>query len=117
MPAAQRHAALLNQLLAWAPFDQATFSVAAQRGSYVAFSATGGNPDQTGLIWFSGDTPASSAYEIEAVSCSGATLAQCVVLRAQAGTVRVSRASRDSQCALLTLDSVGRTYPLVQGCW
>ncbi|MDP9107584.1 MAG: prepilin-type N-terminal cleavage/methylation domain-containing protein [Pseudomonadota bacterium] len=89
----------------------------AQRGSYVAFSATSGNPDQTGLRWFSGDTPASSAYEIEAVSCSGATLAQCVVLRAQAGTARVSRASRDSQCALLTLDSVGRTYPLVQGCW
>ena len=89
----------------------------AQRGSYVGFSATNGNPDQSGLRWFSGDTPANSAYEIEAVACSGTTLAQCVVLHAQAGTSRVSQASRDPQCASLTLDSVGRTYPLLSGCW
>ena len=80
----------------------------ARHGSYVAFSADAPAPPGLGVHWWSGEAPASSAYELDASACAGEQVADCVVLRARPGTARVNGRVRDPDCGVLTLDSRGR---------
>jgi type IV pilus assembly protein PilE len=86
-----------------------------QNSSYIAFSSAAPN----GYKWFSGDTPASSAYEIAATACSDSTLQSCILLIAKPGTKNVNTAYRDEACGELSLASNGIKGAAVQGaqCW
>jgi type IV pilus assembly protein PilE len=86
-----------------------------QNGTYIAFSSTGPN----GYQWFSGNTPASSAYEIAAEACEEDTLENCIVLTATPGTRSVSTAHRDDACGELSLSSNGVKTASGPGadCW
>jgi type IV pilus assembly protein PilE len=79
-----------------------------RHNSYRAFSAEDPPDSDTGLRWWSGQAPASSAYEIDGRACAGAAIADCVELRARPGTARVNARVRDPDCGSLTLDSRGR---------
>jgi type IV pilus assembly protein PilE len=79
-----------------------------QHNSYLAFSADAEDEAAAAEHWWSGASPASSAYELDARACPGQTLAECVEIRARPGTVRVDGRFRDPDCGALTLDSVGR---------
>ena len=88
-----------------------------QRTAYVAFSASSHDPDSLQFKWFSGDSPATSAYEIEAVPCSGSHIESCVMLVAHPGTSQVNSNFSDPQCGNLRLDSDGRSAADGDGCW
>ena len=78
-----------------------------QRMSYLAFSSSSTDPDQRRFVWFSAETAASSAYEIDALACTGRSLSECVMLRARPGTEKVNTGFSDTQCGTLRLDSLG----------
>lgn len=59
------------------------------------------------FVWFSGDTAASSAYQISASACPGASLQECVLLSAEPGGASVDGGYRDAQCGTLSLNSRG----------
>ena len=80
----------------------------ARHNTYVAFSADEEAPSGLGLRWWSGRTPASSAYEIDGRACEGATIRDCIEVRARPGTARVNARADDPDCGVLTLDSRGR---------
>lgn len=86
-----------------------------QNGSYIAFSSTLPN----GYKWFSGNTPETSAYEIAATACENGTLQECVLLRANPGTLKVNAGYKDDACGQLTLASNGLkdATGLGQQCW
>jgi type IV pilus assembly protein PilE len=86
-----------------------------QNASYVAFSSTTPN----GYKWFSGNTPASSAYEIAASPCKEDTLQNCVLLIAKPGTDKVDMAYKDDTCGDLSLASNGVKAASGHGthCW
>lgn len=90
-----------------------------RHNSYQAFDAnTGGAPGQTPK-WYSGGTPASSAYELSGKACPGKSLAHCIELNAIPGTQRVDATFRDNDCQSLMLDSEGRRSASgpAAGCW
>lgn len=86
-----------------------------QHGTYIAFSST----EPNGYQWFSGNTPASSAYEIAAAACKDDTLQNCVLLTATPGTRNVNAAHKDDACGELSLSSNGIKAATGQGtqCW
>jgi type IV pilus assembly protein PilE len=86
-----------------------------QNGSYTAFSSV----EPNGYKWFSGDTPASSAYEIAATACEDDTLENCVLLTAKPGTGFVNAAYKDDVCGELRLASNGVKAAAGHGaqCW
>jgi type IV pilus assembly protein PilE len=86
-----------------------------QHASYAEFSSLAPN----GYKWYSGGTPASSAYEIVASACKDDTLQNCVLLTAKPGTKKVDAAFRDDTCGELTLSSNGLKSASGRGaqCW
>lgn len=72
-----------------------------QHGSYFAFAA---NTADSPFKWWSGDSAATSFYEIEARPCPGKTLLECVLLTATPGTENVRRFD-DPVCGQLMIDS------------
>ncbi len=91
--------------------------VYAQRSAYVIFSAHSSAPDARSFKWFSGNTPATSAYEIEALPCSGKLISQCVALIARPGTSNVNTHYLDRHCGSLQIDSYGRKTAEGEDCW
>lgn len=59
------------------------------------------------FIWFSGETAANSAYQIDATACPGSSLQECVVMSAVPGTTSVDTGFHDAQCGALSLNSRG----------
>ena len=104
------HSALLRSM-------QQQEQVYTQRTAYLAFSANSTDPDARRFKWYSGDVPATSAYEIEAEACPEMQLAECVLIRARPGTVRVNRDYRDQACGTLWLDSFGKQGADGENCW
>lgn len=80
----------------------------ARHNRYVAFAAGAAEDEAQAFHWWSGQAPATSAYELDAHACADATLAECVEIRARPGTGRVDARFRDPDCGTLTLDSLGR---------
>jgi type IV pilus assembly protein PilE len=77
-----------------------------QHNRYFAYQ--GAVPEKDGnFIWFSGDRAATSAYQISASACAGASIAHCVELSASAGSALVDSRFQDALCAPLTLNSRG----------
>ncbi|MDB5761354.1 MAG: type pilin protein [Herminiimonas sp.] len=74
-----------------------------QNNTYVAFSAAAPN----GFKWFSGNTAATSSYEISAAACQDDTIRNCVMLTAKPGTKNVNSRYTDDACMSLTLTSTG----------
>ena len=72
--------------------------------TYVAFSNAA---PVDGLRWWSGNTAASSAYELDADACPGTGLRDCVQLRARPGTPNVDVLFKDAECGTLSLRSTG----------
>lgn len=75
---------------------------------YLAFSAAAPVPDAPQFRAWSGTSAARSAYEIDARTCSGQAIGDCVELHATPGTSQVDSHFRDPDCGELTLDSAGR---------
>ena len=88
-----------------------------QRIRYVEFSAATLVPGQPQFKWYSGATPASSAYEIDASACPGQLLSECIELKARPGTALVNTSHIDGQCGTLRLDSFGRRSANAADCW
>jgi type IV pilus assembly protein PilE len=90
-----------------------------QTNSYLAFSSSSNGVQERRFQWWSGNSAASSAYEVEGKACDGELISQCVQLVATPGTARVDRQFRDADCQLLTLTSAGQR--LASGpapdCW
>jgi type IV pilus assembly protein PilE len=95
---------------------------------YLAFSAPaiasdggkGGSTDMdakaNGFVWFSGESAATSAYEISAQACDD-DIRDCVLLLATPGTGRVNADFHDAACGVLSLDSTGRKSANADQCW
>ena len=86
---------------------------------YLAFSADEPAPPESGMHWWSGALAADSAYEFSAVPCEGYTLQQCVLIRAQPATSRVSQVLRGDRCGTLEADSRGKRSAAIESrrCW
>lgn len=82
-----------------------------QNNRYLAFSAASEDAQGKQFQWWSGDDVEAgavhSAYEIDAMACPEASLAQCVLLRARPGTARVDQHFTDADCGTLSLSSTG----------
>jgi type IV pilus assembly protein PilE len=87
-----------------------------QSASYVAFSQT-----TTKFRWFSGNTPADSAYELKGEACENDTLQNCIKITAMPGTANVNSNFRDSECGELSITSAGVKASSgnsnVNACW
>lgn len=79
----------------------------ARHNTYIAFSASSDDPQAAEFPWWSGNTAALSAYELDGDACPGRTLADCIEIHARPGTTRVDGRFRDPDCDVLTLDSLG----------
>ena len=79
-----------------------------QNNHYLAFSSASPAPLAQAFAWWSGEGPAASAYEIEALACPGSTIGQCVLLRAMPGTSKVDAQFLDTDCGVLSLRSTGQ---------
>lgn len=88
-----------------------------RHGTYIAFSSESADEDERKFQWFSGTTPASSAYEIRAQACTGERIRDCVTLVASPGTRKVDRRFSDPLCGPLTLSSTGVTGANNADCW
>jgi type IV pilus assembly protein PilE len=77
-----------------------------QHNAYIPFSS-GALPAEPRFRWWSGSTPAVSAYELDARACPGRGIDECVQVRARPGTDRVDTAFRDPDCGTLTMNSTG----------
>jgi len=90
-----------------------------QSTSYIAFSSGSVDGDETKFVWYSGDTPAASAYEISATACVDDVIQNCVLLTARPGTPKVNRAYTDPVCGNLTLTSTGvkSASSSQENCW
>jgi type IV pilus assembly protein PilE len=84
--------------------------------TYVAFSRAA---PVAGLPWWSGNTAAGSAYELDAEACAGQELRDCVQLRAHPGTAHVDARFLDAECGVLSLRSTGEQGASgpSQRCW
>ena len=90
-----------------------------QNNRYAAFGADVDGADAQLFRWWSGATPATSAYEIVGQACDGEDIADCLALVAIPGTGRVDHRYRDPTCDRLILTSTGQhlsTGP-VASCW
>ena len=88
-----------------------------RHGTYIAFSSESVDEDERQFQWFSGATPASSAYEIRARACTGERIRDCVTLAASPGTAKVDRNFSDPHCGTLTFSSTGVTGADNPDCW
>lgn len=79
-----------------------------QNNHYLAFSSASPAPQVQAFPWWSGEGPAASPYEIEALACPGSTIGQCVLLRAMPGTSKVDAQFQDADCGVLSLSSTGQ---------
>ena len=84
--------------------------------TYVAFSSAA---PVDALPWWSGNAPASSAYELDAEACADQDLRDCVQLRARPGTAQVDARFADAECGALLLRSTGEQGAGGQSkrCW
>lgn len=87
------------------------------RNTYIAFSSTSVDPDAHRFQWFSGATPAASAYEITGTACDGDVIRDCVLLTATPGTSQVNAHYQDATCAALGLTSTGKQLARLSSCW
>lgn len=78
-----------------------------QNNSYLAFSSASTDARERRFTWWSGQTAASSAYEIHGTACADAKISDCVLLIAEPGTSRVDGRFRDRECETLSLSSSG----------
>ena len=78
-----------------------------QHNSYIEFSSSSTGENQKRFKWFSSNTAAGSAYEIDAAACKDETIRDCVLLTATPGTTRVNSNFRDVACGKLMLASTG----------
>ncbi|HYD97190.1 MAG TPA: type IV pilin protein [Noviherbaspirillum sp.] len=85
--------------------------------SYIRFSSASTDGEEKKFKWFSGTSPARSAYEIKAEPCEDETIQNCVILIAQPGTEMVDRHFRDPLCGKLTLSSTGEKTADAPDCW
>lgn len=74
-------------------------------------------PGESGFKWYSGGTPATSAYALSAQACAGEDLASCVQVSATPGDAHVDAAYRDTQCGVLRADSRGTRSADGNDCW
>jgi type IV pilus assembly protein PilE len=90
-----------------------------QHNRYIAFDADAADPEARLFRWYSGTSPAASAYEIRATACDGADIADCVQLIATPGTARVDVHFRDPACDTLILTSTGQRLAAgpAARCW
>lgn len=89
-----------------------------QTNHYRTFSADTPNSP---FKWWSGDSLSNSYYELQASTCPGQTLRECVLLMATPGTDRV-HGTMDPLCGSLVLDSHGNKSQslgttLNPSCW
>ena len=89
--------------------------------TYVSFSADASEPEQKRFKWYSGDSPASSSYEITATACENDNdaIENCVLLTAKPGTGRVNASYKDPDCGKLMLTSTGekKASGTATDCW
>ncbi|MGV7210146.1 type IV pilin protein [Oxalobacteraceae bacterium A2-2] len=87
--------------------------------TYIAFSADATDADAKLFPWWSGNTPKTSAYEMEGTLCDGAPIADCVRILAKPGTSRVDDSFSDGECQELSLTSSGERHSTGPGqrCW
>ncbi len=78
-----------------------------QANTYIEFSSSSTGEQQRQFKWWSGESKSTSGYEIEAKSCEGEQISQCVRLIATPGTTNVDRTFHDTDCEQLTLTSAG----------
>lgn len=78
-----------------------------QNTRYVAFSSQSSTVEGKKFKWYSGDSAASSAYEISGAACDGDTIENCVLLTAKPGTSKVNKSHKDPACGNLMLTSTG----------
>ena len=76
--------------------------------SYIAFSGDAGDADAGPFPTWTGDSAATSAYELDGHACPDRDIAHCIELRARPGTPHVDTGFADPDCGVLTLDSTGR---------
>ena len=88
-----------------------------QRNRYIAFSAASLDEDEKQFKWFSGNSPATSAYEIRAETCENETIQNCVLLIARPGTANVDANFDDPVCGDLSLASTGEKKANSPDCW
>lgn len=88
-----------------------------QRGSYIVFSSSSTDEDEKRFKWYSGETAASSAYEIIGEACQGETIKNCVLLTAKPGTSKVDANFKDLACGKLTMTSTGVKGADGDNCW
>lgn len=84
---------------------------------YAIFHADMAESDRASFRWHSGETPATSAYEISAQPCNGKPLHECIQLTARPGTPRVDNRFVDAKCGDLALTSDGQRLAVREGCW
>lgn len=90
-----------------------------EHNRYAAFGADVDGPEAQLFHWWSGATPAASAYEIVGRACEGEDIADCLELVAIPGTERVDNRYKDPSCDRLILASTGQrrsTGPATR-CW
>lgn len=78
-----------------------------QNNTYLAFSASDEGAAQQSFKWWSGNSAADSAYEIDGVACGDMSIRQCVSVRATPGTSMVDARFRDDDCGVLSMRSTG----------
>jgi len=90
-----------------------------QSNTYVEFSANATSGPARLFKWWSGSTPATSAYELEGKACDGEQISQCVQIIAKPGTSLVISTFRDEDCQRLILTSTGLRLASgsAEHCW
>jgi type IV pilus assembly protein PilE len=89
--------------------------------TYVSFSSDASEPDQKKFKWYSGDSAATSSYEITATACENddGTIENCVLLTAKPGTGKVNAGYKDPDCGQLMITSTGekKASGTATDCW
>lgn len=85
--------------------------------SYIVFSSTSTDEDAAKFKWYSGERPASSAYEIIGEACPGDSIRNCLQLTATPGTAKVNANFSDPYCGKLIATSTGSKEASHEDCW
>jgi len=89
--------------------------------TYVSFSSDASEPEQKKFKWYSGDSPATSSYEITATACESDsdTVENCILLTAKPGTGKVNAGYKDPDCGKLMITSTGekKASGTATDCW
>jgi len=122
MPAYQQHVIRTKRAEARAALLQLMLQqerLYTQTNSYMAFSSTATDPEARHFNWWSGASPAVSAYQIEGKACDADLISRCVQLVATPGDAQVDRNFHDPDCQQLTLTSTGlrSASGAASGCW